>query len=74
MGFCNYPDIFQEKTNKMFQGFKYIHVYLDGLLVLITGDWIDSLTNMEQIFIKIQGNGLKCNIEKLFLENQKYNT
>ena len=53
MGVCNYPENFQGKTNEMFQGFKYIHAYLDDLLVLAAGNWTDNLTNMEQVFIKL---------------------
>ena len=56
MGVCNSPGNFQKKINKLFQGFKYIHVYLDGLLVLTTGNWTDHLPNLEQVLIKLHKN------------------
>ena len=31
-----------------FQGLEYIHVYLDDILVLTTGDWTDHLTKPEK--------------------------
>ena len=49
--------------NELFQGFKYICVYLDDLLVLRTGDWTDNLTKLEKVLMKLQEKGLKCDIE-----------
>ena len=66
MGVYNYPDIFQVKTSKMFQGFKYIRVYLDGILVLTTDNWTNHLTRLEQVIKKLQEKGLKCNIKKSY--------
>ena len=55
MGVCNSPEILKEKMNKLFQGFKYISVYLNDPLVLTTIDWNDHLTKLETILIKLQG-------------------
>ena len=55
MGVCNYLDIFRKKTNELFQGFKYIRVYLNDLLVLTTGKCTNQLTNLEKITYKITG-------------------
>ena len=54
---------FSGKRNKLLQGFKYIRVYIDGLLVLTTGNWTNHLTKSEQLVIKLQEKGLKYNIE-----------
>ena len=55
MGVCNYLDIFRKKTNELFQGFKYIRVYLNDLLVLTTGKCTNQLTHLEKITYKITG-------------------
>ena len=55
MGVCNSPDLLKGKMNELFQGFKYISVYLNELLVLTTIDWNDHLTKLETILIKLQG-------------------
>ena len=39
MGVANYPDIFQHKMNYLFHVFKFIHAYIDDLLVLTKGAW-----------------------------------
>ena len=50
--------------NKLFQGFEYICVYLDYILVLTTGDWTDYLTQLEKVLKKLQEKGLKYSIER----------
>ena len=46
-------------------------MYLDDLLVLTTGNWTNHLTKLEQVLIKLQEKGLKCNIEKsLFAQSE----
>ena len=55
---CNSLDILQDMMNKTFQGFEYIRAYLNELLVYMIGDCTDHLTNMEQVFIILQENGL----------------
>ena len=59
MGVCNSPDVFQGGMNKPFQGFEYICVYIDDLLVLTTGDWAGHLTKLEKVLIKLQEKGIK---------------
>ena len=44
MGLCNSPDIFQEKMNELFTGFKYVRAYIDNLLVISNGTWEDQLS------------------------------
>ena len=60
------PWHFQEKMNKLLQGFEYTHAYIDDLLVSTIGNWTNNLTNLWQILIKIQENGLKCNVDNSF--------
>ena len=66
MGASNSPDIFQEKTNRMFHGFDFTQSYIDDLLLITKGDWSDHLENLELTLQKLQGNGIHCNIEKSF--------
>ena len=40
-------------------------MYLDEILVLMTSNWTDNLTRLDQVLIKLQEKGLKCNIEKV---------
>ena len=39
-------------------------MYLNEILALTTDDWTNKLTKLEQVLIKLQEKGLKCNIEK----------
>ena len=43
-----------------------MRAYIDKPLILITGDWIDYLQDMELLINKTKEKGLKCNIEKYF--------
>ena len=40
--------------NELFQGFKYIRVYLGDILVLTNSDYNDHLTELEKVLIKWQ--------------------
>ena len=64
MGVSNFPEIFQDKMNEMFCGFKFIWSYINELLIITKGDWLDHFEKPEQIFQKLKDNGLKWNIEK----------
>ena len=66
MGVANSSYIFQQKSNDLFHGFKFMRAYIDKPLILITGDWIDYLQDMELPIDKRKEKGLKCNIEKYF--------
>ena len=65
-GLCNSPDIFQEKFNELFQGFKEVRAYIDDILLITKSDWNDHLTKLEKIFQKLAEAGLKVNAEKSF--------
>ena len=47
MGICNPPDIFQEKINYMFQGFKFIILYINDLLIITKVDFSNNLNKLE---------------------------
>ena len=72
MGVYNLLDIFQEKTNEIFQWIEFIRTYIDDLLTIRKGDWYDHLNKLELLTEKIRVNGLKCNIEKSFFWTDQY--
>ena len=47
MGVANSPDIFQQKMNDLFNGFKFICVYIYDLLILTKGDCTDHVHKLE---------------------------
>ena len=65
VGISNYPKMFQQKTNDSFHEFKFIHAYMDGILVLTKGYWIDYVQN------NLREKGLKCNSDKRFFGQTK---
>ena len=63
-GLCNSPDIFQEKTNKLFLGFNYIRAQINNLLVVTKGLFDDHLTHLGRVLEKLEKEGLKINATK----------
>ena len=47
MGVANSPDIFQLRINDLFNGFKFIRVYIDDLLKITKRDCIDHVQKLE---------------------------
>ena len=72
MGVCNFPDIFQEKTNEMFHGIEFIRTYIYELLIITNGDWSNHLNKLDLLMENIRVNVLKCNIEKSFFWTDRY--
>ena len=66
MGLCNSPDIFQEQMSELMYGFDFIRVYLDDLLVISKGDYIDHLSKLEKVFSRLAEAGLRINGKKSF--------
>ena len=73
MGVDNSPDIFQQKINDIFNGFEFIPEYIDELLILTKGDWIDHVQKLELTLNKLKEKGLKCNIERSLFVKTKCN-
>ena len=53
MGVAYSPDIFQHKMNDLYYGFEFIRAYIDNLLILTKGDWIDHVQNLELMLNKL---------------------
>ena len=73
MGVRNSPDISQEKMNEIFHGFQFIREYIDELLIFTKNYWSDHLEKLELTLQNLKDNGLNCNVEKSFLDKQKWN-
>ena len=48
----------------LFQGFEFIHAYIDELLILTKRYWAYHLQNLGLTRNKLKGKGVKCNIDK----------
>ena len=57
--------------NNLFHGFEFIPAYIDDLLILTRGNFIDHVYNMELILNKMNLKELKCNIEMSFFGQTK---
>ena len=64
MGVANYRDILQQKMNDLFHGSEFFCAYIDDLLILTKGDWIDHVQKLELPLNKLNENVLQCNIAK----------
>ena len=53
---------FPIEMNYLFLGFEFICAYIDDMLILTNGDWIDHVQKLELTLNKLKGKGLKCNI------------
>ena len=59
------------KMNDLFNGFEFICAYIYDVLILTEVDWTNILQKLELSIDKLKGEGLKCNIEKVFLGQTK---
>ena len=67
----NSPDILQQKMNDLFHAFTFIRACIENLLILKKGDWTDHAHKQEFTPNKMNGKGLKCNIEISFFGQTK---
>ena len=69
MGLCNSPDIFQEKTNKSYEGLDYVRTYIDDLLLNSNKFLEDHTKKLDKILSKLKSAGFKVHGEKSFIAN-----
>ena len=67
MGLCNSPDIFQEKMNELMHDLEFARAYLDDLLVICKGTFLEHLEHLENCVNQTQwswiiGKYIKINI------------
>ena len=72
MGIATSLDIFQDCMNELFEGFKFVHAYLDDLLVITKGTYMDHLEKLNQVLNKLREANLQVNIKKSFFCKTRY--
>ena len=50
--------------SELFVGLDTVHVYIDELLHVTKGSWIEHLTVLEEVFTRLQKSGIKFNSSK----------
>ena len=63
----NYPENFQQNTNDLFHGLKFIRAYIDEILILTKGDWTDHVQELEIILNKMKKKNLNVILKRLCL-------
>src|SRR3954471_5935667 len=64
MGLCNSPDISQEKMGELMAGLDFARAYLDDLLIISRGTFVEHLEQLEQVLTRLAEAGLKINAFK----------
>jgi hypothetical protein len=64
MGLCNSPDIFQEKMSELMTGLEFARAYIDDLLIITTGGFMDHLDDLDKVLSRLLQAGLKVNATK----------
>jgi Reverse transcriptase (RNA-dependent DNA polymerase) len=64
MGLCNSPDIFQEKMSCLMANLEYLQAYIDDLLIITKGTYLEHLQKLATILTELQQAGLKVNANK----------
>ena len=64
--FFNTPNILQENTYELFEGFDMVHSYIDHVLVTSKHDFLDHLKALEKVLQKLAEVILKVNTESSF--------
>ena len=64
IGVSNRPDILQENTSKLFEGFVMVHSYIYGVLVITKNKLIYHLKALKKVLHKRSESVLKANKEK----------
>ena len=72
MGLCNSPDIFQENMSELFVALDTVRVYIDDILHVTKGSWIEHLTVLEDMLTRLQKAELKVNARKLCFGAHKF--
>ena len=64
MCLCNSTDIFQENMSELFIGLYTVRVYINDLLHVTKGSWIEHTTVLEGMFTHLQKAGINVNASK----------
>ena len=64
MGISIAPYIFQDCICQIFEDLDNVKAYMDDLLVVTQGSFIDHLNDLEIVMKRLDQVGLKCKIDK----------
>lgn len=64
MGAACAPDIFQARMNSIFNELEYVLCYIDDLLIITTGDFVDHLEKIEVVLRRLHEKGFQVNAAK----------
>lgn len=64
MGVAGSPDVFQEKMNDLMEGLEFVRCYLDNLLTITKGNFVDHLAKLEAALERLSKAGLRVNVSK----------
>lgn len=71
MGLCNSPDIFQEKMSILMADLEYVRAYIDDLLILTKGSFLDHLKKLATVLHRLKQANLKINAKKSFFAQEQ---
>jgi hypothetical protein len=54
MGLCNSPDIFQEKMSCLKANLEYVRAYIDDLLIITKGNYLEHLQKLATVLTRLQ--------------------
>ena len=64
MGIAGSPDIFQAKMMDLMQSLEYVRAYIDDLLSITRGSFVDHLNKLKTVLTRLRDAGLKVNAPK----------
>ena len=62
-------DIFQEKMNELMHDLEFAQAYLDNLLVISKGTFLEHSEHLEKVLTRLSEAGLKVNISNQHFAN-----
>jgi Reverse transcriptase (RNA-dependent DNA polymerase) len=71
MGFCNSPDIFQEKMSCLMDDLEYVRADIDDLLIITKGTYLEHQQKLATILKWLQQAGLKVNANKSWFAQEE---
>ena len=60
IGVINPPENFQHRIYYLFQGFEFIHAYIENLLILTKENWTDHVYKLEPTLNELKESRNKC--------------
>jgi Reverse transcriptase (RNA-dependent DNA polymerase) len=71
VGLCNSPNIFQEKMSSLISDLEYVQAYIDDLLILTKGTFVEHLQKLATVLARLKQAGLIVNANKSFFAQEQ---